>query len=337
MLTPRKHGPSLKNSLVDAAAHYKGMLENRLLADPDHGVDYLKRTLRPFFIKDNQHVFLSRFLQLFRQWRGSREMVTWIGRFEITMRSLQNAWMDLHRDLPAPQSVEFTNTPNLAQRQETAALDAEDRPDAVQQIWNQRTEAARQQHQAAVPLPGNLIAMIFIAQADLTEQQRERLVSAMNAQNIPMEDYKYQAVKTQFLQLFCVSRTSISDPQLQHRPSGRRRRTYYIEEHGTMDGEEGYWVADETSGEQGVIALYDEDHFLVLKADGQGYRRRKIRGRKFGKGKGKGKGRKRPGFRPRGQGKGFSHIAEEHEDPDSSFLGKGKEKRGNKSYTPQWQ
>ena len=39
-LTPPKHDPSLENSLVGAAAHYKGMLENRLLADPDHGVDY---------------------------------------------------------------------------------------------------------------------------------------------------------------------------------------------------------------------------------------------------------------------------------------------------------
>ena len=58
-LTPRKHGPSLKNSLVGAAAHSEGILENRFLADPDHGVDYLKRTLRPFFIKGNQHVFLS--------------------------------------------------------------------------------------------------------------------------------------------------------------------------------------------------------------------------------------------------------------------------------------
>ena len=76
-------------------------------------------------------------------------------------------------------------------------------------------------------------------------------------------------------------------------------------------------------------------HFLVLKADGKGYRRRKIRGRKLRKGKGKGKGRKRPGFRPRGRGKGFSYVAEEYEDPDSSFLGKGKGKKGNKSYTPQ--
>ena len=32
--------------------------------------------------------------------------VTWIGLFEITMRRLQNAWMDLYRD---PQSVEFTH------------------------------------------------------------------------------------------------------------------------------------------------------------------------------------------------------------------------------------
>ena len=180
------------------------MLENRLLTDPDNGVDYLKRTLRPFFTKNNQHGFLSRFLQLFRQWRGSRQMVTWIGLFEITMRRLQNAWMDLYRDLPEPQSVEFTNTLTLQQRQEVAALDAEDRPDAVQQIRNQRTEAARQQHQAAIPLPGNLIAMImiFIAQADLNEQQRERLASAMNAQHIPMENYEYWA---------SVSRTSISD------------------------------------------------------------------------------------------------------------------------------
>ena len=110
-----------------------------------------------------------------------------------------------------------------------------------------------------------------------------------------MESYECQAVKTQFLRLFCVSssRTSISDPQLQHRPSGRRRRTYFIEEHGTMDGEEGYWVTDETSGEQGFMALYDEDHFLALKADGQGYRRRKIRGRRFRKGRGKGKGCRR--------------------------------------------
>ena len=70
-----------------------------------------------------------------------------------------------------------------------------------------------------------------------------------------MENYEYQATKTQFQQLFCVSRTSVSYPQLQRRYRGRRRLTYYIKEHCTMDGEEGYWVTDETSGEQGFTAL----------------------------------------------------------------------------------
>ena len=48
--------------------------------------------------------------------------------------------------------------------------------------------------------------MIFIVQAVLNEQEREHLVSAMRAPNIPMENYEYQAIKTQFLQLFCVSK-----------------------------------------------------------------------------------------------------------------------------------
>ena len=48
----------------------------------------------------------------------------------------------------------------------------------------------------------------------------------------------------------------------------------------------------------------------------KGYRRRRIRGRKFRKGKGKGKGRKRPGFRPRGRGKGYS--ANLTEDPSAT-------------------
>lgn len=131
------------------------MLENCLLADPDNGVDYiyLKRTLCPCFIKDSEHVFLSRFLQLFRQWRGSREMVTWIALFEITMRRVQSAWMDLHRDFTDPAAVEFTNTLTPQERNAIERLDAANRPDAVQQIWNARTEVAGRQQLNAFPYP----------------------------------------------------------------------------------------------------------------------------------------------------------------------------------------
>ena len=38
-LTPIKHGPSLKNSLVGSAAFYKNMFDNTLLRDADQGLN----------------------------------------------------------------------------------------------------------------------------------------------------------------------------------------------------------------------------------------------------------------------------------------------------------
>ena len=84
-----------------------------------------------------------------------------------------------------------------------------------------------------------------MVQADLNEQQRERLVATMVAHS------------TQY-PVFCVSKASVNDPQLQ-------RRTYYIGEHGTLDGEADYWVTDDTSGgKKDFVALCNEEHFLVL-------------------------------------------------------------------------
>ena len=40
--TPRKHGPSLKNSLVGSAAFYKNMFDNTLLRDADQGLNHFK-------------------------------------------------------------------------------------------------------------------------------------------------------------------------------------------------------------------------------------------------------------------------------------------------------
>lgn len=70
-LTAEKHGPSLKNTLHGQASFYKHMLNNETLRDPDLGVAHFKDVLRPFFVKGIDHVFLFRFLQLFRMYRGS--------------------------------------------------------------------------------------------------------------------------------------------------------------------------------------------------------------------------------------------------------------------------
>ena len=69
-LGAHKHGPSLKNALVGAASFYKSMFDNALLRDPDRGLVHFKDTLRPYFVKEVNHVFLWRFLQMLRTYRG---------------------------------------------------------------------------------------------------------------------------------------------------------------------------------------------------------------------------------------------------------------------------
>ena len=90
-----KHGPSLKNALIGSAFFYKSMLDNdnALLRDPDRGLAHFKDTLRPYFVKGVNHVFLRRFLQI--TYRGQSEFVHWIGRFAIAQKRLLASWSDL--------------------------------------------------------------------------------------------------------------------------------------------------------------------------------------------------------------------------------------------------
>ena len=110
-LDPEKHGPSLKNALVGAASFYKSMLDNTLLRDADRGLSHFKDTLRPYFVKGVNHVFLWRFLQLFRTYRGQHEFVHWIGRFEIAQKRLMASWSDLCDLSDLPEVGIFADLP----------------------------------------------------------------------------------------------------------------------------------------------------------------------------------------------------------------------------------
>ena len=323
-LTPRKHGPSLKNSLVGSAAFYKNMFDNTLLRDADQGLNHFKTVLRPYFVKGVQHVFLWRFLQLFRTYRGNSEFVHWIGKFEIAVKRLTNAWMDLLEptEFPEPNTVAFVQllTPALqAEIQNIAAI--ADRVARATEIRDQLVEEEKTRHRNAFPLNDNLMSLIFLVQADLNEQQRERFVSSMSLRQVNMTQYTYQGVRELFMELFCITRTGISDPMIQH----RRRTNFFVVEEGEMENEDGFWVIDEDTHEEGFVSLYTEDDFWVLGA--KGYSRRRITGRRFKKGrpkgfKGKGKG-KRPGFRTRSKGKGYAHYDEyQQQQTDPVFYGK---------------
>ena len=89
-----KWGPLLKSRLTGDALMYRELLENGRLSDPAEGVTYFKKTLRQYFLKGTQNVFLYRFLTFFNHRRHNAEFVTFVSRFEILHRRLQSAWMD---------------------------------------------------------------------------------------------------------------------------------------------------------------------------------------------------------------------------------------------------
>jgi hypothetical protein len=85
----------------------------------------------------------------------------------------------------------------------------------------------------------------------------------MNIRQIAMPQYKYLQVKQLFLELFCLSKAGVPDPNMSHR---KRSSFFIIDEGETEEGEQGFWVADEETGEEGFTGLFTETDFWVLGA-----------------------------------------------------------------------
>ena len=136
----------------------------------------------------------------------------------------------------------------------------------------------RDRQRDAFPFGDNLIAQFFIIQGELSDQQRERLASAMSLRNISLENYSYEMLKTHYHELFITTRTSIQDPSI--RPQGgNRSNTFFILEQGDYEGEEGFWVEDE-GGIEGFMSNNDEETFWVLE-ENDAFIARKVSGRNF--------------------------------------------------------
>ena len=95
---PEKWGPLLRSRLIDDAAIYRNMLDPALLQDPVNGVEYFKKTLRPYFVNGSTNVFLYRLLSFFNCHRGNQEFIQFISKFEVNLMRLRNAWMDTMPD-----------------------------------------------------------------------------------------------------------------------------------------------------------------------------------------------------------------------------------------------
>ena len=235
------------------------------------------------------------------------------------------------------QSTHEANQRNLARHQQAAGARAP--PPAVLQeddpvVLRQLIQGMQQRQRDAFAFGENLIAQFFIIQSELSDQQRERLTSAMSQRNITLGNYTYEMLQMQYHDLFITTRTSIQDPSIQPQ-GGNRSNTFFIIKQGENKGEEGFWVEDE-EGQEGFMSNNDEETFGVLK-ENDAFIARKVPGRNFrfkskkGKGKsGNNKGsHRRGGFKPfkkSGSG-GKANMANENYDPyDQAYWGKGKAK-----------
>ena len=114
-LEAEKRGPALRNRPEGDASQYKRLLDRDLLRDPNEGVNYFKRFLRPTFIKGAQTVFLYRFMQFMKHNRGTMDLQRWMTRFQLTANRLIESWMDLIPDLDIQAPEVIATMPNAEQ------------------------------------------------------------------------------------------------------------------------------------------------------------------------------------------------------------------------------
>ena len=142
------------------------------------------------------------------------------------------------------QSVQEANARTIARHQQAAGVRApppallnEDDPVVLRQYITGMQDRQRD----AFPFGDNLIAQFFIIQSELSDQQRERLTSAMSLRNISLENYSYEMLKAHYHELH-------HDEDIHPRSipqGGNRSNTFFIIEQGEHEGEEGFWVEDE--------------------------------------------------------------------------------------------
>ena len=302
-LEAKKRGPALRNRLEGDAAQYKRLLDREMLRDPNEGVNYFKRFLRPHFIKGAQTVFLYRFMQFMKHNRGTMDLQRWMTRFQLTANRFIESWMDLipDLDLTAPDviaAIAQRRTAHEEQQQNLVGI-AQATPGAQphvvvpwkdemsRQVFVQLNNARRQQQRTLFPLSDNVSALIFVSLADLTQDQRNTLTSIMTHRGRTLAQYNVQELRDLFLEMFCATRTAVDNPMMQ--PSGMaQRRAFLVMDECEIDGTTGYWAEDEDDGAEGFLEAL-EDVFWVYDGTEYTWYQRRFQGRKTGRGKGKGK------------------------------------------------
>ena len=267
------------------------------------------------------------------------DLQKWMTRFQLTGNRLIESWMDLLPEalITSPEAILFIqrqrqeHEADQVERAKVAAATPGADPHVVipwseeMTLMSFRTfnENRRQAQRMAFPLGDNLLALIFVSLADLTQDQRNTLTSIMTHRGRTLDQYHVQERRDLFLDFFCTTKTAVDNPMMQ--PSGMaQRRSFLVLDEGEREGTDGYWAEGDEDGAEGfldaledVVWVYDDADYTWYQRRFQGRQTRRGKGKGRRKGKGKGRGgrrffRSRKGKgRGKGRRKGRSHMVSE--------------------------
>ncbi len=201
----------------------------------------------------------------------------------------------------------------------------------VEQQFPRYRDHHRVLHEQAFPISPNLLALIFLTKSELNENQRIMLQQSLANRNIQLTAYTYALLRDLFRELFVITRTAVNNPSLVTGTGGwRGHPTFCVMDYGECEGEAGYWVEDDDTGECGflpeAVPQESDDTFYVFDEEEEAWLVRRFQSRRLrkgsGKGRGRGKGSKgRKRFRPmqKGKSKSKAHVAEEWSYPSEAW------------------
>ena len=150
-------------------------------------------------MKGAQAVFLYRFMNFMKNNQGNSDLMKWMTRFQIDGRGLAESWMDLlpELDLTTPAIQNEVSLRRQQHNAQQAALQAANDQHVIehgQMKWNKlsmmRLLGFTSKHITIYFHSQNLIALIFVSTADLSQDQRQSLTSIMTHRKRTMDQYR---------------------------------------------------------------------------------------------------------------------------------------------------
>eukprot|EP00971_Amphidinium_carterae_P141788 2808754-Amphidinium_carterae.1 len=241
---------------------YRSVLDrDQLKALAGAGVKYFLDTLRPYFIKNKQSVFLYRFFQVLKLHRGGQDINRWITRVEVILEKARNAWMDLLIVLVPDEDARMRAVANVnLNRPPDQQIPIQPDAAAIALARTKLENEIKARHRNAFPIGNNLQALMMIVMADLKEQQRELLMATLYQRNIVLDMLIPQQLTEVMRALLCQPKSSIENPSWGQQMSGQR--SFLVIQQGECFGTSGYWVEDDETGEEGFLEEF-QDTFWV--------------------------------------------------------------------------